>query len=264
MHYPECVEIKHGFALPYEQAPFAFEIAYLYDLRKQLQDRKHPLEKVLKLALASLYGKFAQHQGKGHFYNPFYAGFITSFTRAQLLHAVKGYEHETIAFQTDAIHTQVNLPLPVSGDLGQYKLNEYDNVQYIDNGVYQAMRNKSIVKRKTRGFRTFDFAKAITEIASKQTYTGLAEFFIGHNVFTQAMFSGAQYLEHYKTDKIQAPVLNERTAMRIFNLTGVDLNNGFLDSMPVDYDNGRESALYRQRDFKESDYAIDTITANRI
>lgn len=266
-NFPDCVEIKYGFDLEYEQAPFAKEIEYLYACRQRLQDTNNPLEKVFKLALASLYGKFAQHNGTARYYNLMYAGFITSFTRAQLLTAVRGYENETISFQTDAIHTSANLSVSLSGSLGEYKQTKYERVVYLDNGIYTGFDANGQTKVKTRGATTFDFDKAILEFNQTRAYSALNEFFIGHNIFTQHLFSGADYLEHYKTAKESSPLTTSRFAARVFELAGVggdDITDAYFDSRIVTADARRESSLFRRSNFLESNFALDTIEAGRV
>lgn len=266
-HFPQCIEIKQGFIIDYERAPFAQEIEFLYQCRQRLQDRKHPLEKVFKLALAALYGKFAQHNGHSRFFNLQYAGFITSFTRAQLLQAVKGYEHDTICFQTDAIHTSADLPVNLSGNLGDYKRTNYEKITYIDNGVYTGIgANDRRVKTKTRGATAFDFGKAITDINNRRVYSALNELFIGHNVYTQHLFTSAGYLAHHKVDKETSPLAVHRFAARIFDLAGVDgfdITQNFYKSEIV-LGTSRESSLFTRSNYLESNFAIDTLEARRM
>jgi len=266
-HYPECVNIRHGYYVPYVRADFAKEIEEVYNLRLELKAKGHPLEKVIKLALASIYGKFAQYHGQSRFYNPFYAGYITSVTRSELLNASKGNEESIICYQTDAIHSRKPLPLRLSDDIGGYKLNRYESVTYLDNGVYRATDYSGRSKTKTRGFRSFNFAKALAELRDKRTYSALAEFFVGHNLFMQNMFTGAGYLEQYSSVKTIEPMPTRRSdsgsAMRLFNVSGIDLSEGFIDSKPISSHSGVDSYPYRQPDFTQKDLALDTFLAER-
>lgn len=264
-HYPECIEVKGGFVYDYTPAPFAEGIEVLYNLRLELQRQGNPLEKVIKLALANFYGKFCQHNGKGHYYNLDYAGFITSLTRMQLLEATKGYERDTICFQTDAIHTTAFLPVSLSDSLGEWKISKFSRVTYLDNGVYQGRDNVGrITKTKTRGFRNFDFKRALAEIKDKRTYTALAEFFIGHNLFTRDQFKGVEYLADYKQPKTMTPVTFDRSAMRLFEVLDVDLTETFIDSRAVSFYNGKESGLYKVGNNRVADAGLDTIEAGRV
>lgn len=256
-NYPECVQINGGFVLDYEQAEFAKGIETLYQLRLALQRQGNPLEKVFKLALAAIYGKFCQHNGRSHYYNLFYAGFVTSFTRMQLLEAVKGYENETISFQTDAIHTLTNsLSVDIGNAIGATKRIAYDNVTYLDNGVYRANNFNVQDINKTRGFSSFEFEKALTQIRDKQTYNAVVKFFITHNLFTKNMFTGAPYLSSYEVDKQMNPLSRERSAMRLFEVTGADLATDYFNSKPLRSFSGLESGVYRKNNFRQIEGAI--------
>lgn len=264
-NFPECINVQYGYGLEdVELADFTTAIRDLYQLRLDLQAAGEPLEQVLKLALSSIYGKFCQHNGKGHYYNLFYAGHITSVTRSQLMYATKGQEKDIIAFQTDAIHSTKPLPVTVSGSLGEYKISEYDKVTYLDNGVYRCETNGQVVKTKTRGFRSFDFTKALTELVNRRSYTALAEFFVGHNLFTKNMFTGADYLADFAAPKTMYPAMKDRTSMRHFKAADIDLTQGFIDSEPITGYHGLESAPYNRGTNKAVDLSLDTILAGRI
>lgn len=265
-NFPQCIKIGGGYILEADKAEFTQAVENLYNLRTYLQEKGEPLERVLKLALSSIYGKFCQHNGKGYYYNLFYAAYITSVTRAQLLEATKGNENRTICFQTDAIHCTADLPLNLSNDLGQYKLSSYDKITYLDNGVYQCYRNGEVVKTKTRGFRRFDFAQALKELHEKRTYTALAEFFVGHNLFTQNIFtSKADYLEDFAELKTMRPIEKDRFAMRVFlGDSGIDLTRGFIDSKAVVSYNGMASSPYQIGRNEQINSCLDTIQAGRI
>lgn len=260
-HYPNCINIKKGFVLDYERAPFTKFVELFYRLRVELQQQNNPLEKVLKLALAALYGKFCQHNGKSPFYNLSYAGFITSVARRQLLEATLGNESATACFLTDAIHTTAKLNVPVSNELGEYKLTEYEKVVYLDNGVYQCYNGGQIVKTKTKGFRNFDFNTALKQLDEKKTYTGLAEFFVGHNLHELHTFINAGYLEDYAQNKTQNPI---NSLVRKFENWNCNLLDSYLDSNTINLFNGSESGLYKKSNFKDCDMALDTIEARRI
>lgn len=263
-HFPECIKIGGGYVLEAERADFAQAVENLYNLRLYLQQQKEPLERVLKLALSSIYGKFCQHNGKGYYYNLFYAAYITSVARAQLLQATKGFERDTICFQTDAIHTTKTLPLTIDNKLGNYKTSFYEKITYLDNGVYQCYNNGQVVKTKTRGFRRFDFAQALQELKEKRTYTALAEFFMGHNLFAQNMFTTANYLEDFAAPKTMRPATKDRFSMRHFIGGDIDLTKHFIDSKPIATYNGLMSSPYQIGNNEQTNSCLDTIQAGRI
>lgn len=257
-HYPQCIDIKYGFATDYEPAPFTEHIERMYDLRKDLQDRKHPLQKVVGLSLSAIYGKFKQE--KSHFHNLFYAGFITSFVRMQLLNVTRQNESNIICFQTDAIHSDSYLLAPLSSGLGEYKEKQFAKVTYLDNGVYQCYNERGeVVKSKSRGFKTFNFEKALADIQQRKTYIALAEFFIGHNLYSQNMFQGAQYLETYATDKVISPLDRDNQSMRKYDAEVIDLTQGYIDSRITNAYSGRESSVYTKTVYRGSDVMLDAI-----
>jgi hypothetical protein len=261
-HYPHCVQVDYGFYLPYEKADFTKSIADLYDLRLELQLQGHPLEKVLKLALAAIYGKFCQRDGRAYYYNLFYAGFITSFTRSKMLEAVKGYERTIICFLTDAIHTSANLPVICTDKLGDWKKSEYTKAQYLDAGIYRLYDScGNLVKEKTKGFRTFDFEKALTEFQDSKSYTAFAEYFVGHNLHSFMPMRYRNYLDLQAEEKQASPL---ESKMRQYHSLGIDLTKDFCESSVIDKFSGRESAPYRMQYFRESDAAKDSLTAGKI
>lgn len=260
-HYPECIDIKKGFVLPYQRANFTDAIEILYQLRLQLIADHNPLEKVIKLALSSIYGKFCQHNGKGHFYNFFYAGFITSLTRRQLLEATRGKERSTICFLTDAIHTTEQLDVPVNDEIGAYKLKHITRGAYLESGIYRHYDEQGgVIKTATRGYRTFNFDKALNELADKKLFLALQEFFVSHNLHALRPVEFNNYLGMYSQEKKETPY---KSAMRVYDACGVDLRTGFIDSKPLDVYGGRESGLYKEIEYKETDAALDTINAGR-
>ena len=249
-NFPECIKIHKGFVWEYEKAKFTNYITDLYRLRVELQKQNNPLEKILKLTLSSFYGKFCQTEGQATFYNLFYAGFITSLTRTMLLQATKGYEKETICFQTDAIHTTANLSnnVNLSVNLGEYKLSKYDRILYLDNGIYQCFSGKEIIKTKTRGFANFDFESAVESINERFTFSANNKLFIGHNLETLKHLGGgfrnAEYLSVYENDIEIESITRERNSNRIFESKDIDFTKEFLDSKINTLYGGKESALY--------------------
>jgi hypothetical protein len=260
--YPECIRIERGLFIPYQKANFTQGIIDLYNLRLELQKRNHPLEKILKLALSAIYGKFCQRDGYGYYYNMMYAGFITSMTRAQMLRAAKGYEQSTICFLTDAIHCNTDLPVSNDTNLGGWKKTTYSKAQYLDAGVYRLYDTQgNLVKEKTKGFRTFNFDEALKELQEFRTYTALSEFFVGHNLHTFMPMRFREYLEVQKESKKTNPF---ESTVRLYNSLGIDFTENWCESKIIDEYAGRESASYKTRYYKESDLAKDSLMAERI
>jgi hypothetical protein len=104
---------------------------------------------VLKLAMNSLYGKTAQTVGQAPWANHAYAGLITAMTRRKLRDAADMNPEAVIMFATDAVYTTEPLELPLSGELGGWEMQEYeDGLHLVLPGIYF---DKTGAKVKTRG-----------------------------------------------------------------------------------------------------------------
>ncbi len=118
--------------------PFHF-IDPLYKKRQHLKEIGDGAHVGIKLALNSCYGKLAQQVGwvPETFRNPLrvpsyhqleWAGYVTSHCRATVLRAVLGRLDSIIAFETDAIFTTEKLDIPVSGNLGEWGITEFESL----------------------------------------------------------------------------------------------------------------------------------------
>lgn len=128
-----------------------------FDLRKKV----NPLQaRIIKLGLAALYGKFAQHRGNHG--NPYFsrliAGAVTSYVRSRLYFRAKSFEEEGIcAFATDSILTEHRPMRDTSAlctgeGLGQWRQTEGSHLLTAQPGVYFFEEEGGIEKKATRGF----------------------------------------------------------------------------------------------------------------
>lgn len=133
----------------------------VYDLRNQWKKEGIAAEKVLKLSLNSLYGKFAQGIGykPSHWskrdYAPrwqsyFWAGEITARTRARMLEAANKCQ-QPIMIATDGLFCVKDCPSE-SFDLGGWEVSSYDSLFVARAGVYRAFTPEKAEIRRTRGF----------------------------------------------------------------------------------------------------------------
>lgn len=224
------VRVSHGYVFDYIPAKFTESIYDLYQFRQKLKREGHPLEKVIKLALASLYGKFCETNGKGTYYNLFYAGFITAFTRARMMEAVQGREGATICFLTDAIHTLADLDVDVSDQIGSFSVKRYDRGTYCDIGVYGLQRDGELVKTATMGYANADFDAMSGEFAEKKIYHGNLDMFIGHNLHSLAPMKFKKYLQVSTEERVNSPL--EQGSRVFVGIDGIDLTEDFCDSEP--------------------------------
>lgn len=260
-HYPECVDIKHGCYVPYERADFAEQIETLYNLRLYLQSINNPLEKVIKLALASIYGKFCQTAGRGYYYNLFYAGFVTSVVRARMLFATIGSESQSICFLTDAIHTTALLDVPVSENLGDYRKQKYNNGFYLDSGIYRLTRADGSHKEAHKGFTTFDFDKAINDLRERGIFAQMQQLFISFNIWRLLPIQFSNYLGIYDIKRETNPT---DTALRIFEAGNFDITRKMIDSRISQAYSGRASGSYIATNNRDADVMADILIAGKI
>lgn len=136
-----------------DHEPFSF-ISDLYAERKKYKDGR---EKIIKLALNSMYGKLAQRVGTSPYKSMSWAGMITSHTRAQLLKAIALNPNAVVATATDAILSTEPLNLDIGDKLGQWSepLELYDCL-LIQPGFYTARSTSDTAKypkgkHRTRG-----------------------------------------------------------------------------------------------------------------
>lgn len=127
--------------------PFAW-VAEMYEQRKVWQQQGNPAEKALKLCLNSCYGKFAQRIGWNEetrtaprWHQILWAGGITSHARSMLYSGSipTAVNSGLIAVETDGIYSTTpfsNLPNGTGDALGEWKLEEYSGILYLQSGVY--------------------------------------------------------------------------------------------------------------------------------
>jgi hypothetical protein len=115
----------------------------LYEQRKSWKREGVGAEKVIKLAINSLYGKCAQHLGGTADAPPRYhqlewAGYITSYTRAMLYKAALPALHNKniIMCATDALYSLEPLDVPTGDKLGQWEAHTHCGATVVQSGVY--------------------------------------------------------------------------------------------------------------------------------
>jgi len=180
--YPDCFGVKWGYVGPYDQVRFAPDVESLYNYRMQLRDAGDKGEKIIKLALANLYGKFAQNVGSAHFQCRAWAGWITSLIRRLLLEAVTGIEDHVISFNQDAIHVQgVTAQVPIGNGLGEWKTERYAQGFYTAPGLYDLTAHASgKAKTASRGATgMIDWQRIAGELSDRQCSLVSRSFFVG-------------------------------------------------------------------------------------
>ncbi|MGH7239343.1 MAG: DNA polymerase, partial [Candidatus Saccharimonadales bacterium] len=104
---------------------------------------------VLKITLATIYGKLCQSVGSASWANPVWAGLITSTVRGQLAQAAlaNGDGHDVVMLATDGLFCRESRSLPVSKDIGEWDHEVHSDMFVIQSGVYVLPHEKI----KTRG-----------------------------------------------------------------------------------------------------------------
>lgn len=116
----------------------------LFNFRRSLGPTKGI---ALKLGLNSMYGKLVQRIGAAPYFNPVWSTLITSYVRAELLHAIAHNPKSVLMLATDAVYSTEPLPLPIGNELGQWETSTADGIFICKPGIYVAGDKKV----KTRG-----------------------------------------------------------------------------------------------------------------
>lgn len=137
------------------ERPWSF-IQDMFNQRLELKQAGNPTEMAFKLGMNSLYGKMAQKAGWDQEHNlpprahtlPI-AGMVTSYCRAMILEFVSSLNRahggqNVIAIETDSVITTVpfddRMDFELGPQLGQWSCEIYDEIIYIQNGVYIARK----------------------------------------------------------------------------------------------------------------------------
>lgn len=154
----------------------AFDWVYdIYRERKRMGSQG--TGKVLKLVLASTYGKLAQSVGCAPYSNPMWASLIVSNVRAVLISAalsVEGGKH-VVMLATDGIFTTKPIPgLPLGTELGEWDLQEHENLFTVQSGIY-FIPGKAPKTRGTPQRRVLDHEQDFRDTWRRILRTGSAE-----------------------------------------------------------------------------------------
>jgi hypothetical protein len=161
--------------------PFAY-IADDYKTRDEMKRAGDATEIVLKIAMASSYGKLAQGSRvdeKGglkipKFQQYMWAGLITAHARATLYRAAMLKPKSVIAFATDGIWTTQKIPLEISHDLGKWEMTKGSNFFIIKPGIYDVESVEGKPKAKRRGYTDLELTPSIvTEMREKWQQDGI-------------------------------------------------------------------------------------------
>lgn len=136
-----------------DHQPLAWVEEY-YQQRAELKERGDYGEKIIKLGLNAIAGKFAQKVGVGgqipSYQNYIWAGIITSNTRARLMQVAARDPQAITHMATDGIYSTRELPLDTdSSKLGAWEHKELRDLVLVCNGVYSDLEQH---KNAHRGY----------------------------------------------------------------------------------------------------------------
>lgn len=150
-----------------DSQPFSW-IQDVYEHRAQFKRDGNFAEKALKLGLNSIYGKTAQGYGFGRkppFQSYYWAGYITSSTRARVL-TMLNTTRLPVMTATDGVVTGVPADVRVTDGIGSWELSTYDRIATVQPGVYVAEQDGERMV-KSRGFfaRDVDYDEMLQRFA---------------------------------------------------------------------------------------------------
>ena len=124
---------------------------WVYDLyaERDRVGKKTGKGKVLKIVLATIYGKVTQSIGHPAYANPIWAGIVVSTCRAKLINGALQVDggQDVLMLATDGMFTTKPRDLDIGSALGQWEETIHDNMFIVMSGVYFLPGEKP----KTRG-----------------------------------------------------------------------------------------------------------------
>lgn len=151
-----------------DELPWREVIEPMFKKRQALKRAGDPAQMVFKLGPNSLYGKMAQRVGfntetmeppRSH--TLCIAGYITAWCRGMILRMTHSmWPNEIIAVETDGVYCTVpperiaeQWPeFRVSKELGEWEMTVYNEIIYVQSGVYLTRAGDMWLPAKTRGF----------------------------------------------------------------------------------------------------------------
>lgn len=153
------------------ERPWRF-LEEMYERRRRI-GKKNLLSMPFKLGPNSIYGKLAQTVGwnqekqlppRSHALP--IAAWITSYCRAMLYAAMRKAPDKIIAVETDSIITTAHpdeLGLKIGVELGEWEVTEYDEIMYMQSGLYHVKTDGEWTGTKSRGLNVGEYPAEVAE-----------------------------------------------------------------------------------------------------
>lgn len=166
-------EILEGWEWDSDETEFPWEfLSDMYDTRMRL-GKKNLLSMPFKLGPNSLYGKYAQTVGwdqkkrlppKSHALPV--AGWVTSYCRAMLFNVVAQDPENVIAVETDSVYTTTDphtLNIPIGDGLGEWGYDVYDELAYMQSGMYHYKMGGEWKGVRSRGINKSEYPYEVAD-----------------------------------------------------------------------------------------------------
>jgi hypothetical protein len=243
-----CLEITLG-----EKIFSNKEIENLYFKRNIFKQKDDLRNYIYKILLNSIYGKFAQQIGSCQFQNLYYAGFITSVTRSELLKAVIKNPYDIIFFATDGILSETKINVPISSQLGDWEEIKIKESKVLLSGVYKCIDNKNKIYLGERGFN-FNFDNVFNDVLKTGKSKIEQNIFIGNKYYFKNLKAFNNYrCKFKKIIKTISPLTQiKRTYLGTINLNYS--NNSLIFSQDII---NKINGVMLENHFKNSEFLDD-------
>lgn len=152
--FPDCIK-RIGAFYPWGAKRFPFkELIEKEFLKRKEVGTKTGAGIAIKLLLNSFYGKLCQSIGEAKWQNYIWGGYITAYTRAKMLDAIRTVGDENVvSIQTDGIYTKKPLKMDrlYKGELGSWESEGKATILLVGAGLYTILQGKKIIVMKSRG-----------------------------------------------------------------------------------------------------------------
>lgn len=263
---PEVLQAKHYYA-PYlriieayqfepatSTKPFAF-VEQLYRKRQEYVATGNPAEQGLKLSYNAIYGKLAQSISSKDtdppYQNYFWAGYITSYTRAQVFELAMQSPESIVFFATDGVMSEKQLAQhSPTKELGYWDVKQVKDFIGIQSGVYSYEG-----ATRTRGFS-----------AASLDYAALRKEWKKNGPYGELEYLETRFITLGKAIQANDDIWGKWDIQpRKLSF----LSNGVYEEMPGKgpytnvrvYDfplNVKDSEGYKKKNFEEKDFEEDT------